>query len=391
MKCISCGREIPAGNVYCPLCGKEAQIISDKSVLEEDLLKILMEDEDATHLYNAEAEEAARQEKELQKKRKAELMRKKRQQRLLLILVIIIACLVCLFLMFFIKKNNSYDSVMEKAEVAYHKGKYEEALTLTTKALDKQPDSLDAYLLFGDVYVQMDEFENAEKCYKKVLSMDEANYDAYEKLLMMHSKNKDYEAIQSLYLAIPEDEKLTDLFDRYLVSMPAVNIPGGEYSEPLKLEFTYKRGLQVYYTLDGSAPGTDSTLYEKMFEIDKEGTVTLQAVCVDEEGNLSNILTEQYVLEFEEPDAPRVSPDGGEFNEETKVKLSAQSGTTIYYTWDGTTPDKDSKVYTEAIKIPEGNNILSVIAIDDVTDKKSDIVKTNFIYYPEVEEILPET
>lgn len=392
MKCISCGKEIPAGNVYCPICGKEAQIISDKSVLEEDLLKILMEDDSAPREdYNSEAAMEARKERErqLQKKKKLELQRKKKKKRILIVLIVVIICVVAVGIFFGLRKSNSFDSLYEKAEIAYHTGKYEEAVELTVKALDKEPDSIDGYLLLGDIYVQLEDYEKAEKCYMKVIDIDLSNYDAHEKLLKMYSQNGDYEAIQALSSTIPEDVNLQKLFDTYLVSMPVINVPGGEYSEPVKIELTAKRGLKIYYTVDGTAPSAGSTLYEKMFELNEEGTITLQAICVDEKGNASEILTERYVLEFEAPDKPRVTPDGGEFDELTEVKITAQSGTTVYYTWDGTTPNTNSSVYTKPIEIPEGNNILSVIAVDNDTKKESEVFKTNFIYYPTIETETP--
>lgn len=38
MKCEKCGAELPLGSIYCSVCGHEAQIVSDSSLLEEELL-----------------------------------------------------------------------------------------------------------------------------------------------------------------------------------------------------------------------------------------------------------------------------------------------------------------------------------------------------------------
>ena len=42
---------------------------------------------------------------------------------------------------------------------------------------------------------------------------------------------------------------------------------------------------------------------------------------------------------------------------------------------------------TESIEVPEGNNILSIIVVNDKTKLTSEIYRTNFIYHaqPEVE------
>ena len=45
MKCANCGAEIRVGCVYCPVCGKEAQIVSDYNILEDDYLDSLLQEE----------------------------------------------------------------------------------------------------------------------------------------------------------------------------------------------------------------------------------------------------------------------------------------------------------------------------------------------------------
>ena len=48
MKCAKCGAELKVGCVYCSVCGQEAQIVSDDSVLEEELLRQLLMEEEAS-------------------------------------------------------------------------------------------------------------------------------------------------------------------------------------------------------------------------------------------------------------------------------------------------------------------------------------------------------
>lgn len=391
MKCISCGREIPSGNVYCPICGKEAQIISDKSVLEDDLLKVLMETEDisgeeTSYRSNYEDQKLA-EEKELRRQKKLELQKKKQKQRMILIIVIVAVCIVAVGVFFGIRKNTSYESLYNKADVAYHTAKYEDAIDYAVKALDKKADSIEVYLLLGDVYVQMEDYENAQNCYMKVLDIDVSNKDAYEKLLKLYSQTGDYEGIETLYETLPNDDaNLLKLFDAYLIPVPEVNVKGGDYTETIEIVLSAKKGLEIYYTLDGTTPSDAKNHYEKSFEIEEEGTTVLKAVCIDENGNVSGILEETYVLEFAIPDKPEVTPDGGEITSKTEVSVFVQEGTTVYYTWDGSTPGKSSTKYEGPFEIPEGNNILSVIAIDNKTGEKSEVFKTNFIYYPEVED-----
>ena len=47
MKCAKCGAELKVGCIYCSSCGQEAQIVSDDSLLEEELLRQLLLEEEA--------------------------------------------------------------------------------------------------------------------------------------------------------------------------------------------------------------------------------------------------------------------------------------------------------------------------------------------------------
>ena len=45
MKCAKCGAEIRPGCVYCSNCGQEAQIVTEINILEDDLLRSMLEEE----------------------------------------------------------------------------------------------------------------------------------------------------------------------------------------------------------------------------------------------------------------------------------------------------------------------------------------------------------
>ena len=61
--------------------------------------------------------------------------------------------------------------------------------------------------------------------------------------------------------------------------------------------------------------------------------------------------------------------------------MTAEDNCKIYYTWDGSDPDESSSEYTEPVEIPGGNNVLSVIAIDQTTGKCSDIYRNRYEFY----------
>ena len=70
------------------------------------------------------------------------------------------------------------------------------------------------------------------------------------------------------------------------------------------------------------------------------------------------------------------------FSEETTVTITQQKDCTIYYTWDSTDPTTESAVYTEPIVVPEGDYVLSVMAVNNKTGLVSDIYRVNLGYHP---------
>ena len=42
MKCAKCGAELKKGCLYCSVCGHEAQMVNEFSVIEEDYLKSIL-------------------------------------------------------------------------------------------------------------------------------------------------------------------------------------------------------------------------------------------------------------------------------------------------------------------------------------------------------------
>ena len=384
MKCANCGEEIKVGCVYCPICGKEAQIVSDINLLEDEYLSELLEEEARAKLKKQQEEKE--EQEELQKAEKEEKKRKwqKRQkQKKILLLVVLFACLAAVLIAVFIyQKRNSFDGLYERAQLSYNTGKYGEAKDLIEKALDKKEDSVAGYLLLGKIYVELEEPRQAEAQFQKAIALDPSSEDAYWQLLEFYDSEGETDKIIALKADVT-DEKILELFEDYLLQIPEADVEAGSYGDFLTVTLDVQtRGLDIYYTLDGSDPGQQGEKYEEPIQIDQEGQTILKAVSKDDEGNVSEVLEVVYEIELDLPEAPVISPDGGEFSSPKQIKISAPAGTTIYYTWDGSDPTKSSSKYTEALEMPEGNHVLSVIAVNDKNGAVSQTVRRNFIYYP---------
>lgn len=390
MKCAKCGAEIRPGCVYCSNCGQEAQIVTEINILEDDLLRSMLDEESEKTKETVSAEDKCRKSSESSdtkqaergRKQKKSRQQKKKQLRMLTILLIVLAaaCLTAGGILRY-QRANSAAYQLKRAQEAFDQKNYTSALDYVNRALQLEDGSEDALLLQGQIYQMMKEDDQAETILLKVIDQNPDCTEAYESLLELYDENGSYEQILALKEKTTNPDILS-LFDTYLVETPVIDVKSGTYKEFQEVKLSVKgKSLEIYYTLDGSIPTKKDTLYEDVVSIEKQGKTTLTAVAMDKNGRYSEPVSAQYDIELDAPDVPVVSPDGGRFTEAFSVTVTVPKGVTVYYTWNDTAPSKKSSKYTGPIEIPEGNNILSLIAVDE-NGLSSEVLKCNYIYYP---------
>ncbi|WP_164010677.1 chitobiase/beta-hexosaminidase C-terminal domain-containing protein [Pyxidicoccus trucidator] len=132
----------------------------------------------------------------------------------------------------------------------------------------------------------------------------------------------------------------------------------------------------TYYTLDGSTPGTGSTLYREPFTLG--APATLRFFSVDEAGNAEAAKTETYVIDTTVPTVS-ANPGGGTFFSPRTVTLSCNDTGTgcagIHYTTDGSVPGTGSTRYTAALDL-SSNTTLRFIGVDGVGNTSTVVTET---------------
>jgi hypothetical protein len=117
---------------------------------------------------------------------------------------------------------------------------------------------------------------------------------------------------------------------------------------------------EIRYTLDGSEPTVNSLLYKGLLFIDKPTTVKAIAI-----GKyiVSPVVTAVYDITGPTVD---ININGGNITQPTNITLSANpySGSTIYYTLDGTNPTTSSTLYTAPLTISSATT-LKYLAINN--------------------------
>ena len=382
MYCIYCGTEIKTDSKYCPTCGKSLQMVPDYSIYDEDDINLILESTKDIETYNNTSEDIiVSNNKNVKQKQK---MNSKSIVTLIVILCVILLG-VGLSVKFFVdnKNNNSYEYQMKLGDEALFKEKYEVAEGYYKHALTLSPNDLKARLKLADVYVFLDNQQEAISLLNEVISIDSnENYDAYKKLFDIYEEEGNIAAILDLRNKVTSD-KVLKIFKDYVVDVPVANLQGGTYSEIISLKLVSDNNLQIFYTIDGKDTIEYGTLYQNKIEISDAGMHTVKFVAMNSLGVYSEIVTETYILEYEAPLDPEVTPNGGSFDIPTYVYITVPDGCSAYFTWDRTDPTVNSEKYVSPLLIPEGYNILSVIIIDDATGLSSGIYRGVFEYTTE--------
>ncbi len=379
MECPNCGTKLPDGMVYCPKCGEEVQVISAVDALEDDILRELVDDSNNTDgegndfpLPGNGTAGAAREKKKTNKKHK-------RRNRILIIVIIVACAAVIAWISY--RRTQTPERLFARAQEKYEQMDYEKAASLLERLLSEDEDDLPAILLAGRCYAAMQDYSSAETMFQYALLLDPDNVDAYAGLIGVYDSLGRRDEILALRETV-SDAAILALFDDYLTPEPVIETPGGTYNDYFTLEISAPgQDMTIYYTLDGTVPTKGSLQYVSPITVNTEGSFTLTAVCMDADGYYSEPVSETYLLEFIAPDQPLAIPDGGEFTDQEMITVIVPAGTTVYYSWDNSTPDENSSRYTEPIEMPEGNHILSLIAVDS-RGISSSVQRYNYIYYP---------
>ncbi len=130
------------------------------------------------------------------------------------------------------------------------------------------------------------------------------------------------------------------------VATPTFSLAGG--AVPYNSEITLScetEGATIYYTTNNSTPTASSTEYDPENKPKVTGTVTIKAIAIDETGDLSDSEVASADYTVAAPETPTFSPAAGSVYYGTKITLSSDAGTTIYYTTNGDTPGNTSTEY----------------------------------------------
>ena len=166
------------------------------------------------------------------------------------------------------------------------------------------------------------------------------------------------------------------------VAAPTFSVEAGTHHNPFNVEIAAEEGATIYYTTDGTEPTAESAVYAEAIAINKFNTSTTIKAVAAVDGELSNVAVASYSLKVA---APVFSVKGGVYQKVVGMSITSETtGTSVYYTEDGSNPTENSS------KVWGNKSLLSnkykkydakAVAVIEVEGEKFYSEVANEIYY----------
>ncbi len=115
----------------------------------------------------------------------------------------------------------------------------------------------------------------------------------------------------------------------------------------------------IYYTLDGTTPTTTSPVYSTPLSI--AATTTINAIAIAPNETASGVASSGYTITLPTVATPIFTPAAGTYSSTLSVTITdTTSGSTIYYTTDGSTPTTSSTVYSTPLTVAASTTINAI-------------------------------
>jgi len=191
-----------------------------------------------------------------------------------------------------------------------------------------------------------------------------------------------------------------------IIATPKISPIVGSYREKVEVTLKCKTpGVAIYYTIDGSTPDATDNLYTDGTPIQVSSTTTIKAIGILAGFTSSVVATSIFTIVgltyqqnvnikhtgagegfpvdivniFNTVATPVISPSSYSINQNQTVSITcATGGSVIYYTIDGSIPDRDSTQYTAPFLLTSEK--VTVKAIAYATGYNKSTVKTKVFF-----------
>lgn len=286
--------------------------------------------------------------------------------------------------------DKDYSKAIEYFNKAYkYKDKLleEEIVIIDNKEVKSLDILVKDMLNLRDCYANLNKNEEELRVLNDILKYDAVNENAIYYLSNIYAETEKYDELNKLYTSVINNKNASDktigFFNKYICKPPVISPEAGEYNKEIELSFIEQDNCRIYYTLDGSEPQENGSLYTQEIKI-SEGTTVVKYYMTNKYGFSSEVVSAEYIINFTAPSAPKVSPASGSYETSSEqliiignIPSDANAYYEISYSDTAVKPTINSTKYTEPFAMPEGSFILSVIIIND-KNLESEMVVNNY-------------
>lgn len=384
MKCPNCGNELEEGKLLCENCGYEVKIVPDFDIELEDKLKesisSMMEEMAGEEMDDHVSEDDIKDSIRDYFPDIPIRLSKVKKTVIILVLFIAVAGGIAVVATHMVNdyRYHSFDYQYDKAVVCAAHNNYSEAVSYLERALAINSEDLDARFLLAKYYEKNGQQQSTIVLLKELLDINlgyAKRDEVYDMLLGIYEAKGNYEKMGDVLDECDVPRILTK-YNKYAALQPEFNKQGGVYDELISISLKGNTQGFVYYTLDGTTPTENASVYETPILLES-GEYTIKAMFVNMYGIKSEIETQHYYINLLAPETPVITPESGTYAEPVLIEVFREYGTKVYYTIDGSIPGKNSILYTNPIEMSYGISNLSFIAIDE-SGLGSEVVKRTY-------------
>ena len=357
-KCSHCGAKLPDGEVLCPKCGNEIQLVPNYETLDLNMMVVQknLDELETKHLEEQRAE------------RKRVLRNRKILKLLAAVVIATIAAIGIAVAVMTIRStmasDQDFDVIYAHASEAYENGEYDEAYKLISSALNVDKNSAQGKLLKAKAAYKLSNVDEAVELLNEIISADPTSEEAYEQLINIYCEQQMYDELYNL-MSNASDKNIKTKFAEYYVSTPLFSIDEGMYNAEMDLTLSSADNYEIRYTTDGSDPTAESMLYESPIHIGI-GTVEIKAVAISTTGAVSPVESKIFTVNPEAPSAPQIQTASGTYyGSDSEIKVSIPDGCSAYYAFDKKPTVEDGTLVNGKITMQEGKHFFYIFVIND--------------------------
>lgn len=374
MKCPSCGKELQKNSLFCEQCGNEIYIVPDFETEVENNME--------EHL------EQIKNSIELPEMIQTTLHHKKIYFMLGSLCLVVFVLVVVLLVQHDSYRNWNAEDYVVQARKEFDNGNLDKASDYYEEAIAFDAERTDAMQELAEIYFLKNEKEKYESLLLSLLSnellAENDLLSCYGKLIAFYNASGESHKIKTL-LCQCENETVRIAYEDYYAPPPSFSVQEGYYTKVMPVMINGPKNGIIYYTLDDTAPTTDSKKYEGPIILE-EGDYTIRAIYVSKANISSDESRATYHIEMSRPEPPVVITSSGIYTIPTYIEVEIEENTRVYYTTDGTIPNENSILYEEPMIMPLGKTVYRFISIKD--DLVSEVVER--IYEVEIPHNLTE-